>query len=196
MQINIPDTAYKLKFGKPMTVAEFDVFCQHNSEIVTELTPNGIVIIGYPVIASVGERQAILCAQLTLFTRAYSGYSLSGQTGYLLPDRSVRMASMGYVNETDFDIAVKSRYQCFNSVVPNFVVEIVSPADQEDTLKARMRDVWIANGVQLAWLIDVDNDKLWIYRIDGTVDLVTPLNQTITGEDVLPGFTFDLSLLS
>lgn len=59
-----------------------------------------------------------------------------------------------------------------------------------------MRESWIANGVQLAWLVDVDNDRLWVYRADHSVELVTPLDHEITGEDVLPGFTFDLSLLS
>ncbi|OAV44032.1 hypothetical protein A3850_005770 [Lewinella sp. 4G2] len=59
-----------------------------------------------------------------------------------------------------------------------------------------MRTTWIANGVKLAWLIDVDADKLWIYRADSSVKIVSPLNQTITGEDVLPGFEFDLRLLS
>ena len=59
-----------------------------------------------------------------------------------------------------------------------------------------MRNSWIANGVRLAWLADVDNDRLWIYRADHSVELVTPLNRIIDGEDVLPGFTFDLNLLS
>jgi Uma2 family endonuclease len=59
-----------------------------------------------------------------------------------------------------------------------------------------MRSAWIANGVKLAWLIDVDADRLWIYRADRSVELVTPLDRIVTGEDVLPGFEFDLKLLS
>lgn len=59
-----------------------------------------------------------------------------------------------------------------------------------------MRTAWIGNGVKLAWLIDVDSDRLWIYRADRSVELVTPLNRAIGGEDVLPGFSFDLTLLS
>jgi len=42
----------------------------------------------------------------------------------------------------------------------------------------------------------VDNDRLWIYRPDHSVELITPLDQIITGEVVLPGFEFDLKLLA
>ncbi len=59
-----------------------------------------------------------------------------------------------------------------------------------------MRKAWIGNGVKLAWLIDVDTDRLWIYRADHSVELITPLDRALTGENVLPGFTFDLRLLS
>ena len=84
----------------------------------------------------------------------------------------------------------------FLKVVPEFIVEVRSPSDSLVELEAKMRDTWIANGVHLAWLVDVDEDKLWIYRADRSVELVTPLDRVVTGEDVLPGFTFDLKLLS
>ncbi len=58
-----------------------------------------------------------------------------------------------------------------------------------------MTEVWIKNGVALAWLVDVENEKLWIYRQNGTVDLIEGFDQSVTGEDVLPGFSFDLRLL-
>ncbi|MEM9928807.1 MAG: Uma2 family endonuclease, partial [Bacteroidota bacterium] len=90
----------------------------------------------------------------------------------------------------------KEELDHFAPIVPEFIVEILSPTDKLAELEEKMRKAWIGNGVKLAWLIDVDADKLWIYRANGTVELVTPLEGTVSGEDVLPEFFFDLQLLS
>ena len=79
---------------------------------------------------------------------------------------------------------------------PEFIVEVVSPSDTLSDVEDKMRNVWMWNGVKLGWLVDVDADKLWVYRADGSVEPVTPLDQMITGEDVLPGFEFDLRILT
>ena len=84
----------------------------------------------------------------------------------------------------------------FARIVPEFIVEVVSPTDRLVEVERKMRETWMKNGVQQGWLIDVDNDRLWIYRADRSVELVSPLDRAIDGEDVLPGFTFDLTLLT
>ena len=51
-----------------------------------------------------------------------------------------------------------------------------------------MKDTWIANGVQLAWLIDPYNEKAYIYRADGSTDVKKGFKkQTLSGETILPG---------
>ena len=58
-----------------------------------------------------------------------------------------------------------------------------------------MEDVWISNGVRLAWLIDPIKQKAYIYRQDGSTEAINNFEQTLSGEDVCPGFEFDLSLM-
>lgn len=58
-----------------------------------------------------------------------------------------------------------------------------------------MRDRWIANGVQLAWLVLPQVEEVHVYRSDGSHQQYSGFNQEIDGEDVLPGFVFDLRLL-
>jgi Uma2 family endonuclease len=51
---------------------------------------------------------------------------------------------------------------------------------------------YIDNGTQLGWLIDRKQRKIFIYRPGQAVEeLDNP--QTLTGEDLLPGFVLDLS---
>jgi Uma2 family endonuclease len=46
--------------------------------------------------------------------------------------------------------------------------------------------------VRLGWLIDRDNRRVEIYRLGQPVDVLEEPKQ-LSGEDVLPGFVFDLS---
>lgn len=54
---------------------------------------------------------------------------------------------------------------------------------------------YMENGCQLAWLINPETEEARIYLPDGSVRVVHGFGNTLSGEDVLPGFTFDLSLL-
>ena len=54
---------------------------------------------------------------------------------------------------------------------------------------------WRNNGVKLSWLIDIDTETVFIYRIDGTVSKVEGFDNTLSSENVLPGFEFGLSVL-
>lgn len=54
---------------------------------------------------------------------------------------------------------------------------------------------WIQNGTRLAWLIIPKQQVAFIYRMDGTVDKKEGFDNTLSGEDVLPGFEFDLTVL-
>jgi Uma2 family endonuclease len=50
----------------------------------------------------------------------------------------------------------------------------------------------MANGVQLAWLIDPRSEKAWIYRAGSPVEEVPNFEATLSGEQLLPGFELDL----
>jgi Uma2 family endonuclease len=68
-----------------------------------------------------------------------------------------------------------------------------SKTDDLETLKSKMTDSWIANGVRLAWLIDPYEEKAWVYRSNGSIDVVEKFTgKKLSGEDVLPGFELDL----
>lgn len=131
-----------------------------------------------------------------MYARRVGGQAFSSSTGFTLPDGSVRSPDTCYVSAEQLSGFTKEDLKHFAKIVPEFVVEVVSPSDELEDVEEKMRSTWIANGVQLGWLIDVDADKLWIYRADRSVELVTPLDRTIDGEDVLPGFTFDLRVLT
>ena len=51
-----------------------------------------------------------------------------------------------------------------------------------------------ANGVRLGWLIDPQKQQVEIYRLGQDVEVLQSPT-SLSGEDVLPGFTLDLGLI-
>lgn len=77
-----------------------------------------------------------------------------------------------------------------------FFVELASPSDNLKLAKEKM-EMWRRNGVRLAWLIIPQQEKTIIYRADGnTVEIDGFAGNTLSGEDVLPGFELKLDALA
>ncbi|MFM6201631.1 MAG: Uma2 family endonuclease, partial [Dolichospermum sp.] len=96
-----------------------------------------------------------------------------------------------WIKRTKWEIIPAEKRKKFAPICPEFVVELRSENDSLSTLKEKMQE-YIDNGTQLAWLIDRKQRKVFIYRPNcGVAELDNP--QTLTGEDILPGFVLDLS---
>lgn len=54
---------------------------------------------------------------------------------------------------------------------------------------------WIENGTKSGWLIDPKEEIAFVHHEDGTVDKIQGFDKKLSGENVLPGFEFDLSVL-
>ncbi|MGM9499264.1 Uma2 family endonuclease [Desertifilum tharense IPPAS B-1220] len=58
-------------------------------------------------------------------------------------------------------------------------------------LKTKMQE-YLDNGMRLGWLIDRKNRQVYLYRLGRAVEFLDN-PATLSGEEVLPGFTLDLS---
>jgi Uma2 family endonuclease len=68
-----------------------------------------------------------------------------------------------------------------------------SKTDVLKTVQTKMQE-YIDNGVRLGWLIDPKNQRVEIYRSEQAVEVLeSPVS--LSGEEVLPGFSLDLSPL-
>ena len=189
------ETLGPVRSTRRMSRDEFETFALANRDLMMELEADGIVKVMSPVSPISGSRENEIGADLVMYCRKHGGKAYSSSTGFTLPDGSVKSPDSCYVSAKQLSNFTDQDLRHFAPIVPEFIVEVVSPSDELQDVERKVRDTWIGNGVRLAWLVDVDSDRLWIYRADHSVELVTPLDRTITGEDVLPGFTFDLTLL-
>ena len=76
---------------------------------------------------------------------------------------------------------------------PDLAVEVVSPNDEAEALETNL-DEYLRAGVRLIWFVYPLTKNVWAYKSDGTAKLYR-IADTLTGEDVLPGFTANVSEL-
>lgn len=121
------------------------------------------------------------------------GEVFSSSTGFRLANTAVRAPDAAFVAKGRLPENWDEQEDEFINLAPDFVIEIRSKNDSLEKLKAKMAE-YIANGVKLGWLIDRKNQQAFVYRSDNSITQY-PATATLSGEDVVPGFTLLLKKL-
>ena len=178
-----------------MTDTEFDRFCLDNPELRIERTVNKEIIIMSPSFPK--TRIIINLINLKLGEwchRTKSGYITDSSSGFVLPDGSFRYPDVAWIPMETWKNFSKSDRDGFLKYCPEFIIEVRSKTDRIKDLQTKMKN-WIQNGAKLAWLIDPEEEKTWIYRDDSSIIEVGNFDQGLQGEDILSGFSLDLKSL-
>lgn len=118
------------------------------------------------------------------------GQVYAGGTGFTLardPD-TVRAADVAFVLRERLPAPEPSGFAAF---APDLVVEVLSPNDRPGEVLAKIAD-WLSAGTRLVWVIDPERRLARVYRDDGTEHTLSE-NQSLAGEDVVPGFSCPLA---
>lgn len=134
---------------------------------------------------------AQITADLSIWNETVeAGLIFSSSTAFHLPDGSVRLTNSTWVSRDRWEILSERKQELFPPLCPDFVIELLSPSDSLNDMKAKMTDVWIANGCRLAWLIDPKTTH--VFRANGEIQIVQGFDKPLSGEDVLVGFELHL----
>ncbi|MEZ4963231.1 MAG: Uma2 family endonuclease [Saprospiraceae bacterium] len=180
----------------PMTDQEFEEFCFDNPKLRIEQDKHGNIIIMSPVSYDSGNYESEVTGDLVLWNRKTKmGKTFSPSTMFILPDGEKRMPDAAWISMDKHKKLARWERKKFAHIVPDFIVEVRSPSDNLKTLKSKISEVWIANGVRLAWLLDPSNETAIVFRPNSEPVEIKGFDQVLSGGDVLPGFEFDLSIL-
>ncbi len=179
--------------ARHMTAAEFFRFCRDNDELRMERDQYGNVEIMPPTGFETGRRNSKLTAKLDYWNETHDSKGTVGDssTGYTLPNGAVRSPDVSWISNERLSVTTPEDRERFVSAVPEFAVEIRSRSDRPRTLRDKMRE-YLDNGVLLAWFIDVPEQRVEVYRANGEITIIEGFDQVLSGENVLPGFEFDL----
>lgn len=170
---------------------EFFALCQINRDLRFERTAEGDIIIMAPTGAETGTRNADITAQLGNWAKGNGeGVAFDSSTGFKLPNRADRSPDAAWVLRSRLTTLSREEKQKFLPLCPEFVIELLSPTDRLDTVRAKM-DEYIENGSLLGWLIDPESRHVHVYRPNSTVVVIENVSQ-ISADPELPGFVLDL----
>jgi Uma2 family endonuclease len=171
---------------------QFYHLCQNNRELKFERTAKGELIIMSPVGGESGNREADLIIDLGIWNRQTGlGFTFSSSTIFKLPNGADRSPDAAWIQRERWQALTPEQRRKFPPIAPDFVIELRSATDDLEMLRSKMHEYMDA-GVQLAWLINPQQQQVEIYRQNQDVE-VRNLPTQLSGEDILPGFRLSLS---
>jgi Uma2 family endonuclease len=182
--------------GFRVTPEQFEQLAHTEQLARLELTKTGELIVMSPTGGEAGRKNRRLTQQIGIWTdRDGTGEAFDSSTVFILPNGARRSPDVSWIKLERWNRLTFEEKQGFPPINPDFVIELVSPSDiknqRYEDLQAKMQE-YLDNGVKLGWLIEPSAKIVEIYRFGQQVEILNN-PQTLSGEDVLPGFTLDLS---
>ncbi|HEX4934550.1 MAG TPA: Uma2 family endonuclease [Gemmatimonadaceae bacterium] len=172
----------------PMTAEELMRLNLPNQR--TELV-RGVLRVREPAGYRHGDVAATALILLGSYVREYRlGRVFAAETGFTLeraPD-TVRAPDVAFISTARL---LPRDTRGYALIAPDLVVEFLSPDSRPGELLEKISD-WLRAGTRLVWIIDPIRRAAQVYRADGTV-AVRGENDPLEGEEVLPGFSCQLS---
>lgn len=176
-----------------MTDEQFFEFCQINRDLQIERNKFGELLIMPPTGSDSGNREARIIQQLMNWAdEDGTGIAFSSSAGFTLSTGAERSPDASWIKLERWNSLTQEQQQKFAPICPDFVIELRSPSDNLKPLQEKMEEYMREPGVELGWLIDRKNRKVYIYRPNQEVEILDN-PATISGDPVLPEFILNLS---
>jgi Uma2 family endonuclease len=173
------------------TEEQFRELVKFNPDLRWELTAQGEVIVMAPTGSETGNYNFELNTDLGTWNRQQKmGKAFDSSAGFRLPNGAIRSPDLAWIAQERWEQLSPEQRRQFAPICPDFVLELVSPADDLATVQAKMQE-YLENGCRLGWLVNPETRSVTIYRPNVAPEIVT-FDVVLSGEDVLPGFTVDL----
>jgi Uma2 family endonuclease len=185
------DLPVRLRFERPMTEEALLQFCAENDGLRVEQDANGELIVMSPGGAGTGHRNSQVNYQLTRWAEeTNTGATFDSNAGFTLPDGSMRSPDASFIAWPRWNALTKDQQARFAPICPEFVIEQRSPSDSVEPLREKML-AWLANGCELAWLIDPSRKAVEIYRPNRQPEIQEG-QSAVYGEGPVNGFVLEL----
>lgn len=199
--------------GGADSLAAFLAIAERNPSARMERSASGDIRIMPPTGSQTGNWNSELLGEVYAWNRAKGrpGYGFDAMTAFVLPDNSTYMPDVAWIAKDRYEALPEDERRRFPRIAPDFVIELASPSDDRAHLREKM-DVYMQNGVRLAFLIDPDRQNCFAYRAGEDrgageaaaggaaatwdVEAFADLQRSLSGGDVMPGLELDLRFLA
>jgi Uma2 family endonuclease len=180
----------QVELDPPLTDEEFERMSERSEWASLERSKEGTIIVNAPAGGMSSSGNAEITRQLTNWWMQHRrGRAFDSSAGFYLPDGSMLSPDAAYATAEQLEGLTRDDLRRFLRLAPAFIIELRSESDRLPPIEEKMES-WIANGVQLAWLVDPQKRQVSIYqpgmspRIDS--------GRRIAGSGPVEGFVLDL----
>lgn len=198
MKAIIEGTAFPFNVpqGFRITPEQFEELADAEQVARLELTASGELIVMSPTGGTARRKNSRLIQKLRNWADGNGqGEVFDSSTVFVLPSGARRSPDVSWIKLERWNQLTLAQQDGFPPLAPDFVIELVSPSDLKSlryqNLQAKMQE-YLDNGVKLGWLIEPSAKTVAIYRSGKQVEVLDN-PQTLSGEDILPEFTLDLT---
>jgi Uma2 family endonuclease len=181
--------ALTIDFSKVnLTDEQFYYLCRQNEVLRFEMNAEGEVIVMSPVGGESGRRELSLGAKVWMWNDSTGlGEAFSSSTMFILPNGAKRSPDVAWIEKSRWSSLPVQAQEKFIPLAPDFVIELRSRTDDLATLQTKMQE-YLANAVQLGWLINPQDQEVEIYELGKPV-VTLALPTTLPGGTLMPGFS-------
>ena len=141
--------------------------------------------------SNIGEKG--INAPLFFWSLDNDGFDCAQTVIFNLPSGARYMPDASWITQERYERLRAQEYQSTIDGAPDFVVEVRSRTDNLADGLAKMQE-WRDGGARLGWYLDPYAIRAYIFRPGRPVEIRDD-PETLSGEDVLPGFVFTVRRL-
>lgn len=190
--IEIPAEAPRsIVLHPPLSDEEFESLCERSDSVFLERSKEGTIIVNAPAGGMTSSGKSEITRQLRNWWILHRrGQVYDCCAGFFLPDGSMLSPDAAYATAEQLKGLTHDDLAHFLRLAPAFVVELLSVSDSRPQTAKKMES-WIANGVELGWLIDPYAKQVHIYE-PGAVAPRIEAGSNVAGTGPVEGFILDL----
>ena len=177
--------------AKLMSLESYATLDEPDDRHVTELV--GGMVVREPRPGRLhGRIQVRLGHALQSWADAHGRAEVTAESGYILADEPaiVRGPDVALVLDPRPTVGEPGGW---TRGAPDLAVEVLSPSDSSSMIQQKTLD-YLETGARIVWIVDPVARTVTTYRPDGSARLLRA-DETLDGEDLLPGFTLPLATL-
>ncbi len=152
-----------LRPPSPLTDDGLLAFSRKNKPFRIERNAQGEIEITTPVGFESGRRETFIARELDFYAEEQGEKTVGPNAGFNLADGSTLAPDAAWMSDDQWSALTPAQREKFPPICPQFVVEVLSRSDSRSVLRTKM-EAWIANGAQLAWVVDPYAATITIYR--------------------------------
>ncbi len=159
-----------------------------------EYSAEGELIIMPPPGSESSREEADAIGELYIWRRLNGGMSYPSSVGFQLPSGAQRISDAAWITQGRYDTLTPAEHRGTINGAPDFVIEVRSRSDRLSPFLVKMRE-WMDGGAALGWGIDSRQRRAYVYRAGADEPEILEDPETLSGEDLLPGFVFEVRRL-